>query len=312
MDTRMDDLVAKFYQFVKEKTGKDEPESKEQMESLLQEFQQQYNAGLSGRAALSRENARTVYDWLELSENQKTKKAERECLEKAKEVAPKNLDVLTRLMLLENKKDWEYLPEIREILAIGKEDLMERKLYRESMGDFYMVLETRPYMRAMHLYLEFLIHCHMIQQAITVAKEILKLNRNDNMGVRHTLMALYVYTEDEMGTQRLLRNFKGEEDCCFYSMSQALLKFRQGRWDEAKTILETVKKHYNGFMSFLRDAAAGRDAFYEEYFDEGYYQPFTRSELATMLMDHNFLWDTAQDFFQWAKKAMGPQHRKKA
>jgi len=25
----MDDLVAKFYQFVKEKTGKDEPESKE-------------------------------------------------------------------------------------------------------------------------------------------------------------------------------------------------------------------------------------------------------------------------------------------
>ena len=62
----------------------------------------------------------------------------------------------------------------------------------------------------------------------------------------------------------------------------------------------------------VRDAAAGRDAFYEEYFDEGYYQPFTRSELATMLMDHNFLWDTAQDFFQWAKKAMGPQHRKKA
>ena len=59
------------------------------MESLFEEFQQQYNAGLSGGAALSRENARTVYDWLELSKNQRTKKAERECLEKAKEVAPK-------------------------------------------------------------------------------------------------------------------------------------------------------------------------------------------------------------------------------
>jgi acyl carrier protein phosphodiesterase len=54
---------------------------------------------------LSKETAKSVYDWLELSEQQHTKKAQRECLEKAKELEPKNLDVLMRFLLADEWND---------------------------------------------------------------------------------------------------------------------------------------------------------------------------------------------------------------
>ena len=303
MSTLTDNVISQFYQFVNEKTGGD-LKSDEQLEKLFQEFMEQYNAGLDDAPSLSKENAKSVYDWLELSEQQNTKKAQRECLEKAKELEPKNLDVLLRILLLEKKSYWEYIPEVQKILALGKEDLKKRKLYKESMGDFYMVLETRPYMRVLQFYLTILAGSYMIQQAIAVAKEMLKLNQNDNLGARYTLMALYVYTEDEFNVRKLIREHKEEEDSAFFTMPLALLKFRQGKWEEAKAILEKVKAQYKGFTTFLRDAAAGRDALYDEDFHNDYYQPFTRSELITIVLDCDFLWDNAQEFFQWAKTVM--------
>ena len=309
MSTLTENVISQFYQFVQDKTG-GALESDEQLEKLFQEFMEQYNAGLDDAPPLSKENAKSVYDWLELSEQQNTKKAQRECLEKAKELEPKNLDVLLRILLLEKKSYWEYIPEVQKILALGKEDLKERKLYRESMGDFYMVLETRPYMRVLQFYLTILAGSYMIQQAIAVAKEMLKLNQNDNLGARYTLMALYVYTEDEFNVRKLIREHKEEEDSAFFTMPLALLKFRQGKWEEAKAILEKVKAQYKGFTTFLRDAAAGRDALYDEDFHNDYYQPFTRSELITIVLDCDFLWDNAQEFFRWAKAAMAPARKK--
>lgn len=310
MSTLTDNVISQFYQFVQDKTG-GALESDEQLEKLFQEFMEQYNAGLDDAPPLSKENAKSVYDWLELSEQQNTKKAQRECLEKAKELEPKNLDVLLRILLLEQKSYWEYIPEVQKILALGKEDLKERKLYKESMGDFYMVLETRPYMRVLQFYLTILAGSYMIQQAIAVAKEMLKLNQNDNLGARYTLMALYVYTEDEFNVRKLIREHKEEEDSAFFTMPLALLKFRQGKWEEAKAILEKVKAQYKGFTTFLRDAAAGRDALYDEDFHNDYYQPFTRSELITIVLDCDFLWDNAQEFFRWAKAAMTPERKRR-
>lgn len=310
MSTLTENVISQFYQFVQDKTG-GALESDEQLEKLFQEFMEQYNASLDDAPPLSKENAKSVYDWLELSEQQNTKKAQRECLEKAKELEPKNLDVLLRVLLLEKKSYWEYIPEVQKILALGKEELKERKLYKESMGDFYMVLETRPYMRVLQFYLTILAGSYMIQQAIAVAKEMLKLNQNDNLGARYTLMALYVYTEDEFNVRKLIREHKEEEDSAFFTMPLALLKFRQGKWEEAKAILEKVKAQYKGFTTFLRDAAAGRDALYDEDFHNDYYQPFTRSELITIVLDCDFLWDNAQEFFRWAKAVMAPAKKRR-
>ena len=215
-----------------------------------------------------------------------------------------------QLLLLEKKQQWEYIPEVKKILALGKEDLKRQKLYKESMGNFYMVIETRPYMRAMQYYMELLVSCCIIQQAIAVAREMLKLNKNDNQGIRFYLMALYVYSEDEFNAHKLIQENEEEENRCFFALSMALLKFRQGKWEEAKVILERLKTQYKGFRNFLRDATEGRNFFYEEGDHMNYYQPFTRSELVAMVLDFHFLWDGAQEFFRWAKTVMSPARKR--
>ncbi|WP_455788611.1 hypothetical protein [Acidaminococcus fermentans] len=73
----------------------------------MKEFMEQYNVSLDDAPPLSKGNAKSVYDWLELSEQQHTKKAQRECLEKAKELDSFDVDVLIQLLLLEKKQKWE-------------------------------------------------------------------------------------------------------------------------------------------------------------------------------------------------------------
>ena len=73
MSTLTDNVISQFYQFVQDKTG-GALESDEQLEKLFQEFMEQYNAGLDDAPPLSKETAKSVYDWLELSVQQHTKR----------------------------------------------------------------------------------------------------------------------------------------------------------------------------------------------------------------------------------------------
>lgn len=66
MDKLTDKVISQFYEFVDKKTGGN-LESDEQLEALLQEFMEKYNISLDDAPPLSRETAKTVYDWLELS-----------------------------------------------------------------------------------------------------------------------------------------------------------------------------------------------------------------------------------------------------
>ena len=116
---------------------------------------------------------------------------QRRYLEKAKELEPKNLDVLSALLFLDKRAYHEYLPDVERLLALGKEDLRERKIYQQSVGDFYQVLETRPYIRLMHMYMFLLQQCMMLRKAIAVGKEILKLNCSGRPIYADALVCLY-------------------------------------------------------------------------------------------------------------------------
>lgn len=301
------------FNYVKEKLNGRKPESPEEVEALINEYMQQYQDIRISRlpAEVTPENAESVYDWLELAENARTQKQERQYLEKARELEPKNLDVLVQLMLLDSrKKSFQILKELEDLLAIGKKDLQERKLYKESMGDFYLVLETRPYMRVLSMYLGALKENFMIQKAISVAKEMLKLNKMDNMGVRYELMALYVYAEDEFNARKLVRQFSDEKESGWFQLPMALLYFRQGKWDEAQKLVEALKKEYKTsvFKEFVTKKASTYGRFSDE--DPDYFQPYTKSELESIFSSNLFLWLSSVNFFQWVKEVLKPAKKK--
>ena len=288
--------------------GGRKPASDEELNQLIQEYMDQTNTMLEAQEPLTEETAEDVFDWLELAGRARSKKVQRRYLEKAKELDPKNLDVLSALLFLDKRAYHEYLPDVERLLALGKEDLRERKIYQQSVGDFYQVLETRPYIRLMHMYMFLLQQCMMLRKAIAVGKEILKLNCSDNLGVRYTLMHLYVYMEDEYNALKLMRQFKGDESAGF-QLPLALLYFQEGKSEEAKGVLKRLSATYRRFRSFLKDAAELRLLDESEYIDE--YQLYTESELVSCYQENLFLWDSRQEFFQWARKAMTPPRKKK-
>lgn len=310
---RTEQTLQECLKYVQEKLKGREPESQEEVEALINEYMQQFQDlhNSQPRVVVTPENARDVYDWLELAENARTKKEERQYLENARKLEPKNLDVLVQLMLLDSrKKTFQLLKETEELLAIGKKDLQERKLYKESMGDFYQILETRPYMRVMSMYLGSLKENFMIQKAISVAKEMLKLNKMDNLGVRYELMALYVYAEDEFNARKLLRQNPDEKDSGWFQLPMALLYFRLGKWDEAQKLVDELKKEYGVtlFREFVSDKAG-----HYSHFDDGvepYYEPYTRSELESIYASNSFLWISSITFFEWVKEILKPAKKK--
>ena len=83
----------------------------------------------------------------------------------------------------------------------------------------------------------------------------------------------------------------------------------EGKSEEAKGVLKRLSMTYRGFRSFLKDAAELRLLDESEYIDE--YQLYTESELVSCYQENLFLWDSRQEFFQWARKAMTPPRKKK-
>lgn len=80
MSTFSELVRAQFLKFVQEKNG-GVPETQHEMEALFKEFQEQFNAkefhdNLAEVLPLTRETAKTVYDWLELSEPAKNEKSQ--------------------------------------------------------------------------------------------------------------------------------------------------------------------------------------------------------------------------------------------
>ncbi len=127
----------------------------------------------------------------------------------------------------------EHCPRRREALALYQQGLAagERALgpngMAEHVGHFWGVLETRPYMRA-RLGLAFALWtAGRRDESIAHLQEMLRLNPNDNQGVRYPLAAQLLFLDRDDDVARLLEQFPGEGSA-FWAYTRALLAFRQG------------------------------------------------------------------------------------
>ena len=141
----------------------------------------------------------TADDYLDLAEQAASKKKCIEYLHKALELEPDNVDAQLQLIVhtMEHKVD-EQLPALQTLMETAAKQLEPEGYFKEDVGAFWEILETRPYMRVCYTYFDALISCGMMHRAIDEGQRLLKLCENDNLGVRYQLMHLYAYMEDEM------------------------------------------------------------------------------------------------------------------
>lgn len=120
-------------------------------------------------------------------------------------------------------------------VAAGERQFGEA-FFKEEAGHFWGILGTRPYMRARLGMAQALEEMEHTEEAITHYREMLRLNPNDNQGVRGNLLACLLETKQTDEAEALLKQYK-ESGMAVWNYSRALLTFMK-KGDSA-----TARKH---------------------------------------------------------------------
>jgi yecA family protein len=143
-------------------------------------------------------------------------------------------------ILAENqaKTDDEAILLFRQGVEAGRRALGE-KAFREDVGHFWGLLETRPFMRAMDGLATILRFTEGKEgEAIDIWLEMLRLNPGDNQGARYRLLALLVELNRDDDAGALLAEY-GDDFLADWAYARALLAFRrEGDTEATRALLE--------------------------------------------------------------------------
>lgn len=113
----------------------------------------------------------------------------------------------------------------RRAVAVGAEALGETA-FQDDAGSFWGLLQTRPYMRARHELALALWRRGHRDEAVAHYHEMLRLNPDDNQGIRYLLIDALLELGREADADALLKRYK-DDGSTHWTWSAALLAFRR-------------------------------------------------------------------------------------
>jgi tetratricopeptide (TPR) repeat protein len=120
--------------------------------------------------------------------------------------------------------------EARDYYAKGVEAgqlALGPRRFKEYAGHFWGFLETRPYMRARAGLASALLKLGDVDGAIDHFHDMLRLNPNDNQGIRYTLLGCLLERGDDGALKELMTAYDDDAGV-FWLYTRALLAFREG------------------------------------------------------------------------------------
>jgi tetratricopeptide (TPR) repeat protein len=109
--------------------------------------------------------------------------------------------------------------------------------FEELTGEFWDNLDTRPYMRARLGLAQTLRQLGRSEEAVTHYRELLRLNPNDNQGVRYPLIAALLEMGRDNDVGALLDEYEGDPQAV-WAYARVLWRFRTGDLAAARTALQ--------------------------------------------------------------------------
>ena len=198
---------------------------------------------------------------------------------------------------------WLLLSDLRNLSVEARREFLTRAIcagrlaigeraFRDDKGSFWLVLETRPYMRARHALAEDLWVSGARQVAIEHIREMLELNPSDNQGLRYILLSWLLWTGDDDAARRLLRDH-GDEVSTYLEFTRVLLAFRQsGDSEETRAAAGRAKLANRHVAHFLADPRLWAE-------DSGFYSPGRENEAAWYALELGSAWRKTPGAVEW-------------
>jgi tetratricopeptide (TPR) repeat protein len=179
-------------------------------------------------------------------------------------------------------------------MEIGQKEL-GKDFFKENIGHFWMMLETRPYMRAKANYAETLYELELETVAIKEYEELLELNPNDNQGIRYRMFPVYLETGNVVKAEKLLKQY--EETTAHGLYNQLLLElYKNGFSAKAVKLLKDAKKENRFVVPYL----IGKK--HIPMYLPDHYGTGDENEAIIYADEHLSLWDKIEGFQEWLKK----------
>lgn len=171
--------------------------------------------------------------------------------------------------------------------ALGKE------AFEEDVGHFWGILETRPYMRARAGLAECLWASGKHDEAIQHYKDMLRLNPNDNQGIRDLLMPRLIEMERDEEAEVLFKEYH-DDGMASWIYSRALLDFRKmGDSEISRKSLKAAVKSNHHIPAYL----LGRKKMPQSLPD--YYSPGAETEAVFYLKENLKAWEATPGALDW-------------
>lgn len=279
MSRETERVFRELHKAMEEKEFKSEAE----INDFMNEFMQTYNA------SLGKKKGNDVYDYLEMAQDTFDAKEATRYAQKALKLDPYCLDA--ELIIAQAKsKDMEDLKKnMEKVIRKGEEQLAQRNISKEEdAGSFYGLFETRPYMRVRKEYLGLLITQGRYRHAISEAEELIRLNENDNLGVRYILMALYSYFEDEDKVKALFEKYP--EDSAFMLLPLIALYYKMENDKKMKSYIRKLKNKNPQLQEALEMFMDADEDEMEEILHAPMYRPFSLEEVVLAFSEAMFLY----------------------
>ena len=222
---------------------------------------------------------------------------------------PRNVEAETLIAQCQAKSEDDLQKKYLKILEKEEKNLKNDGIWEdESIGDFWLIAETRPYMRLYNSYVDSLIVTRKFRKAATESEKMLQLCENDNLGIRYRLMHIYAYLEEETAAQRLYRQYE-EENCTMFLLPLAVLYYKL---DDLKTAAGYLKQLFQvnpecKIFFALQDVEPEKieeaiNASMDKLAETGGYKPGSLEEFLVITQEEQYLYESEASFWIWAMR----------
>ncbi len=285
------------------------PANEEELKKMLSDFISQYEPETSG--SLTEETAKTSDDFMELYEYAQTKKDALKYAKRALELDPDNLDAAAAVIRVSTSDDEKRAEKYKKLIAEADEKLKAKGWFDEdNIGSFWLITETRPYMRLLYDYACLLSNCGQMRLSAAVYEKMLKLCTGDNLGVRYLLMHVYAFLEEQKSAEELLAAYP--EESSQFLLPVSILYYKLGDLRTSARYLKKLNGRNKDTYKFFKAVLNGNEGMLLEKFSPGEgYRPDTIDELVTALNDSFALYNCSVSYFIWAEAKLRAEKKKK-